>query len=155
MQGPRGRGGVVSVYRAHGSGRASRAALCAPGSPRVPLVAGLAVACRPGSPQGPKRSLIGGALNTLSWGCLPAPWPRAKGSGQGASPCVWNPPTRVLGFHLLGASPVPRERGAEGGGEAAGQVPRGWVSCISSAPGPGPRFPLPQPPMWPRASSRL
>lgn len=86
MQGPRGRGGVVSVYRAHGSGRASRAALCAPGSPRVPLVAGLAVACRPGSPQGPKRSLIGGALNTWSWGCLPAPWPRAKGSGRGFLP---------------------------------------------------------------------
>lgn len=154
MQGPRGRGGVVSVSRAHGSGRASRAALCAPGSPRVPLVAGLAVACRPGSPQGPKRSLIGGALNTWSWGCLPAPWPRAKGSGRGFLPA-----SGTL-LHVSWASTcwepaLCHEKGAQKGGEAAGQVPRGWVSCSSSAPGPGPRFPLPQPPMWPRSSSRL
>lgn len=141
MQGPRGRGGVVSVSRAHGSGRASRTALCAPGSPRVPLVAGLAVGCRPRSLRGPKRSLMSGALNTWSLGCLPAPWPRAKRSGWAASPCAWNPPARVLGFHLLGASPVPRERGAEGEGGAAGQVPRGWVSCSSSAQGLAPDFP--------------
>lgn len=132
MQGPRGRGGVVGVSRAHGSGRASRAALCAPGLPRVPLVAGLAVGCRPGSPRGPKRSLIGGALNTWSWGCLPAPWPRAKGSGPGASPCVWNPPARVLAFHLPGASPVPRERAAEGEGRRPARCP--GVGCHAAAP---------------------
>lgn len=46
----------------------------------------------PEAPKGPRRW----SLNIWSWGCLPAPWPRAKGSGRGASPCVWNPPTRVL-----------------------------------------------------------